>query len=53
MALHIPQILDDMARTLLTEASEALAYLDREADYWRREYIAAIALRDAEIDDGK
>lgn len=53
MALHVPILVDSQTRPLLTEASEALAYLDREASYWRREYVAAIALRDAEIDDGK
>jgi hypothetical protein len=53
MTLHVPLISDSLARPLLGEASEALACLDREADYWRREYVAAMALAAAEIDDGK
>jgi len=50
MALHCPKLSDN---SLLTECSEALAYLEREADYWRREWQAERALYDSEISNGK
>lgn len=53
MALHAPVMADSLSRPLLAECSEALAYLEREADYWRREWVEATALTAAEIDDGK
>jgi hypothetical protein len=53
MALHCPELSDDVTRPLLTECSEALAYLEREADYWRREWREAVELTAAEVDDGK
>ena len=55
MVLHCPATMDSLARSLemLAECSEALDGLDREADYWRREYVASMELNDAEIDDGK
>jgi hypothetical protein len=52
-ALHAPVMADSLSRPLLTEVSEVLAFMDREADYWRRECVAALALRENEIDDGK
>lgn len=52
-ALHCPSVVDSLARKLLAECSEALAYQEREADYWRREWAAAQALLYAEVDDGK
>ena len=53
MALHAPVLADSLSRPLLAECSEALAYQEREADYWRREWRAADAMREAEMDDGK
>jgi len=53
MALHAPVIADSLSRPILAECSEALAYLEREADYWRQEWVDAQALLEAEIDDGK
>lgn len=53
MALHAPVMADSLSRPLLAECSEALAYLEREADYWRHEWREATALTQAEIDDGK
>lgn len=60
MALHVPVMADSLSRPLLREASQALANLEREADYWLRNaeqwhglYEREAALRDAEIDDGK
>lgn len=55
MALHCPATMDSLARSLemLSECSEALAYMSREADYWRREWREATALTAAETDDGK
>jgi hypothetical protein len=52
-ALHAPVMADSLSRPLLMEASEALAYHEREATYWRRECVAALALQENEIDDGK
>ena len=53
MALHCPVIVDSLARELLAECSEALAYLEREADYWRQEWRANEALYWQETNDGK
>jgi hypothetical protein len=53
MAMHCPNIPDHLARPLLEECSEALADMDREADYWRREWRVASELTAAETDDGK
>ena len=53
MALHCPALPDQVTRPLLAECSEALAGLDREADYWRRECVAALQLLEAEVDDGR
>jgi hypothetical protein len=53
MALHAPVMADSLSRPILAECSEALAYLEREADYWRHEWREAAALTLAEIDDGK
>lgn len=53
MALHAPTLADSLSRPLLMECSEALACMDREADYWRHEWREAAALTVAEIDDGK
>lgn len=53
MALHVPVMVDSLSRPLLEQAREALSYLERESDYWRREYLAAAALNTAEMDDGK
>ena len=53
MALHCPQLPDSVTRPLLIECSEALAGADREADYWRREWREANALRANEVDDGR
>jgi hypothetical protein len=52
MALHAPVMADSLSRPLLAECSEALAYQEREAMYWRRECVAALQLREAEMDDG-
>lgn len=53
MALHAPILVDSLSRPLLAQCSEALACLEREADYWRREWHEATRLTAAEIDDGK
>jgi len=53
MALHAPVMADSLSRPLLMEASEALAYQEREAMYWRREWQAERALFDTEVSDGK
>jgi hypothetical protein len=53
MALHAPVMADSLSRPLLMECSEALAYMDREADYWRREWRAAEVLYWEENSDGK
>ena len=53
MALHCPQLPDNVTRPLLMECSEALACMDQEADYRRREWREAAELTAAEMDDGK
>ncbi|HOX59661.1 MAG TPA: hypothetical protein PLC99_22495 [Verrucomicrobiota bacterium] len=60
MALHVPVMADSLTRPLLIEASEALAGLERDVDYWMRSaeqwrghFIHEAALRDTEVDDGK
>jgi hypothetical protein len=53
MALHAPVMADSLSRPLLMEASEALAYQEREATYWRREWQASEEMYWAESSDGK
>jgi hypothetical protein len=52
-ALHAPVMADSLSRPLLMEASEALAYQEREATYWRREWQASEQMYWAESSDGK
>jgi hypothetical protein len=51
--LHCPAIVDAAIRDLLQRCSEALAYQEREANYWRREWQASEEMYWAESSDGK